>query len=135
MENYSTLQSYGKLQRLPSMLMCLYRSEYRCSYSMLIGCLHFEQIRKANVDHFSLGGMIPKCELLLRWPHRDKSHVCLEHDIELTGAKDCCSYFTLYIPDAGEKSSLILLQEFYMHIMCESFCIEYVVSSCRYTHS
>ena len=64
---------------------------------------HFEQIKKANVDHFSCGQMIPKCELLLRWPHREKPHVCLE-DIELTGAKGC-SYFTLYVPDEGEKYS------------------------------
>ena len=69
---------------------------------MHFGSLHFEQIRKANVDHFSHGRMIPKCELLLRWQRGDKPHVCLEHDIELTGAKDY-SYFTLYIPDAGEK--------------------------------
>ena len=80
------------------MLMCIY---------ILVPC-HFEQIRKANVDHFISGQMIPKCELLLRWPHRDKPHVCLEHDIELTGAKDLkgakgCSYFTLYVPDAGER--------------------------------
>ena len=79
---------------------------------MLFGCLHFEQIRKANVDHFSCGGMIPKCELLLRWPHRDKPHVCLEHDIELTGVKDLkgskgCPYLTLYIPDAGERHQVV----------------------------
>ena len=55
---------------------------------MFFGCLHFEQIRKANVDHLSCSGMIPKCELLLRWLHKDKPHVCLEHDIELTGVKD-----------------------------------------------
>ena len=65
---------------------------------------HFEQIKKANVDHYTCGQMIPKCELLLRWPHREKPHVCLEHDIELTGAKGC-SYFTLYVPDEGEKYS------------------------------
>ena len=65
---------------------------------------HFQQIKKSNVDHFSSGQMIPKCELLLRWPHREIPHVCLEHDIELTGAKGC-SYFTLYVPDEGEKYS------------------------------
>ena len=64
---------------------------------------HSAQIRKAIVDQFGQGQVLPKCELLLRWLHRDKPHGCLEHDIDLKGAKDC-SYFTLYIPDAGEKS-------------------------------
>ena len=48
--------------------------------------------------------MIPKCELLLRWPHVGKPHACLEHEINLIGAKGC-SFFTLYIPDAGEQLS------------------------------
>ena len=46
--------------------------------------------------------MIPRCELLLRWPHTDKPHVCLEHGIDLIGAKGC-PFITLYIPDAGEQ--------------------------------
>ena len=46
--------------------------------------------------------MIPRCELLLRWPHADKPHVCLEHGIDLIGATGC-SFFTLYFPDAGEQ--------------------------------
>ena len=64
--------------------------------------LFYTQIRKGNIDHFSGGQMIPKCELLLRWPHSDKPHACLEHEISLIGAKGC-SFFTLYIPDAGEQ--------------------------------
>jgi len=66
--------------------------------------LFTSQIRKENVDHFSCGLMIPKCELLLRWPHVDKPHACLEHEINLIGAKGC-SFFTLYIPDAGKQLS------------------------------
>ena len=50
---------------------------------------------------FSSGQMIPKCELLLRWPHADKPELCLEHEIKLIGAKGC-SFFMLYIPDAGK---------------------------------
>ena len=62
----------------------------------------YTQIRKGNIDHFCGGQMIPKCELLLRWPHPDKPHACLEHEINLVGTKGC-SFFTLYIPDAGEQ--------------------------------
>jgi len=62
----------------------------------------FPQIRKGNVDRFSEGQTIPKCELLLRWPHRDKPHVCLDHKIEMIGANGY-SFLTLYIPDSGEK--------------------------------
>ena len=80
--------------------MCIY-----IEVVILVAC-HFEQIKKANVDHFSSGEMIPKCELLLQWPHKDKPHVCLVHDIELTGTKGC-SYFTLYIPDAGERCQVV----------------------------
>ena len=65
---------------------------------------HCEQIRKANVDHFESSQTIPKCELLVRWIHRDKPHDCLEHKIDIEGAKGC-SYFTLYIPDEGERFS------------------------------
>ena len=61
-----------------------------------------EQIKKANVDHFESSQTIPKCELLVRQIHRDKPLDCLEHEIELKGAKGC-SFFTLYIPDEGEK--------------------------------
>ena len=75
---------------------------------MLVCFILCMQIRKANVDHFGHGQAIPKCELLLRWPHRDKPHVCLVHDIDVTGAQGC-SYFTLYIPDAGEKFTEQLL--------------------------
>ena len=74
---------------------------------------HFTQIRKASVDHFGCGRTIPKCELLLQWPHRDKPRVCLVHDIDLTGAKDC-SYFTLYIPDEGERYCDVVV--YYMNI-------------------
>ena len=63
-----------------------------------------EQIKKANVDHFESSQTIPKCELLVRQIHRDKPLDCLEHEIELKGAKGC-SYFTLYIPDEGERFS------------------------------
>ena len=59
------------------------------------------QIRKGNVDRFSGGQMIPRCELLLQWPHPDKPHVCLLHKIDLIGANGC-TFFTLYIPPAGE---------------------------------
>jgi len=45
--------------------------------------------------------MIPRCELLLQWPHTDKPHVCLLHVIDLIGAKGC-TFFTLYVPPAGE---------------------------------
>ena len=65
--------------------------------------LLFAQIRKSNVDRFSYGQMIPKCELLFRWPHTDRPHVCLEHEMNLLGAKGCSS-FTLYIPDAGGET-------------------------------
>ena len=68
------------------------------------------QIRKRNVDHFCGGQMIPRCELLLRWPHTDKPHVCLEHGVDLIGAKGC-SFFTLYIPDAGEQSNELTLSK------------------------
>lgn len=63
--------------------------------------LFWAQIRKRNVDHFCGDQMIPRCELLLRWPHTDKPHVCLEHRIDLIGAKGR-SFLTLYIPGAGE---------------------------------
>ena len=53
--------------------------------------------------------MVPRCELLLRWPHTDKPHECLEHGIDLIGAKGC-SLFTLYIPDAGEQYNEMMLQ-------------------------
>ena len=87
------------------LLMCIYRE-------VVIHCsCHFEQIQKAYVDHFNSGQMIPKCELLLRWPHKDKPHVCLEHDIEITGAKGC-SYFTLYVPDAGERCQVVYMNSF-----------------------
>ena len=69
---------------------------------LIPACLFYAQIKKGNVDHFGGGRMIPKCELLLRWPHADKPHVCLEHEINLIGATGC-SFFTLYIPDAGEQ--------------------------------
>ena len=105
LENHFTLQSHSKLELLSCMLMCIYREVV--VHCLLVAC-HFEQIRKAYVDHFSSGQMIPKCELLLRWPHKDKPHVCLEHDIELEGAKGC-SYFTLYIPDAGERCQVVKL--------------------------
>ena len=87
------------------LLNCIYRE-------VVIHCsCHFEQIRKAYVDYFSSGQMIPMCELLLRWLHRDKPHVCLEYDIELTGTKGC-SYFTLYIPDAGERYQVVYMNSF-----------------------
>ena len=74
------------------------------------------QIRKANVDHFGHGQAVPKCEFLLRWPHRDKPHVCLIHDVDITGAQGC-SYFTLYIPDEGKKFTITVR-------ICESQCIQ-----------
>ena len=72
-----------------------------CKFKLRFALLFYVQIKKRNVDHFCGGQMIPRCELLLRWPHTDKPHVCLEHVIDLIGAKGC-SFFTLYIPDAGE---------------------------------
>jgi len=69
------------------------------------------QFKKINVDHFYGGQMVPRCELLLRWPHTDKPHECLEHGIDLIGAKGC-SFFTLYIPDAGEQYEMMLSKIF-----------------------
>jgi len=57
-------------------------------------------IRKVNVDHFSGGRMIPSCVLLLQWLHPDIPHACLEHEINLIGARGC-SFFTLYTPKAA----------------------------------
>jgi len=72
-----------------------------CHLKLRFACLIYVQIRKGNVDHFSGGQMIPKCELLLQWPHTDKPYVCLLHGIDLIGAKGC-TFFTLYIPPASE---------------------------------
>ena len=57
--------------------------------------------------------MVPRCELLLRWPHTDKPHECLEHGIDLIGAKGC-SLFILYIPDAGEQYNEMMLSKIFM---------------------
>ena len=67
---------------------------------LLHTCLLHVQIKKRDVDHFGHGRVIPKCELLLQWPHADKPQVSLVHNIKLIGAKDR-SFLTLFIRDAG----------------------------------
>ena len=101
-----TLESGWKITSLYTPLVSIcYNEVSRQGVKMFIWLLLIcEQIKKANVDHFESSQTIPKCELLVRWIHRDKPHVCLEHEIDLKGAKGC-SYFTLYIPDEGERFS------------------------------
>jgi len=86
----------------------------------------FAQIRKGNADRYSGSQGFPKCVLLLRWPHTDKPPVCLEHEINLIGAKSC-SFFTFYIPDEGEQFPRTLceythsqksMHHLHLHICC-----------------
>lgn len=90
----------------------------------------FAQIRKGNADRYSGSQGFPKCVLLLRWPHTDKPPVCLEHEINLIGAKSC-SFLTLYIPDEGEQFPRTLCEYTVSQKPMHHFTLAYLLHLCE----